>query len=236
MNSRPYYFAGKPLLTQQYSGFLKPYDIALYEDHPVTADRVRESIGGELQVCQSSNAFKKFRYPVYGNGCEMFTWPEYRVPLFTVYIPNENHLQQQDAGCYKVQRKDVVIQEVSVCGDSYTYSFYPSSYYTFFEKKAENETISGIRALFRDYAHPRFGLFISMHWNRHYTSLADVIVKEMPEKTQDAYDYLMGWRNKLTASDQTNLAGSMMRRLDFAIGKLIAEINKDNEPALRAKR
>jgi hypothetical protein len=236
VQNRPYYFVGGPLFTQSFDSYIKEYDTVTDKKHPITTSRLRGTVNhAELDVNESLEALEKFQTPFLGLGWEAFERSTYRTPIFTVFIPDSAHLQFQSPGCYKIQRKYVVIHDVKVCGESYIYAFYPSAYRALANTGSSDAIVTGIRNLFHDYSHPRFGLFLTLHWNRHYIALADQIVKEMPATMQEAYEYLRVHRRYLVKSDKTNLTGSFMRRLDYAIGQLITEMNKNNEPALQVK-
>jgi small GTP-binding protein len=82
------------------------------------------------------------------------------------------------------------------------------------------ELTQGIRQLFHDYAHPPLFAF---HPLRKHKARADVIAKNLPLDPVAAREYLEGQLEDLRNSviPKFDPAGSMARRLQYAIGKLI---------------
>lgn len=74
--------------------------------------------------------------------------------------------------------------------------------------------IEGIKALFRDYAHPPL---FSFHPNRHHKLTATNLVNSLPHDLTDALVHLQQTFNNLRLNPKFSLLGSMSRRLQYAI-------------------
>jgi hypothetical protein len=99
------------------------------------------------------------------------------------------------------------------------FSFYSdkASYRAFI---SEGHSPAAMAKLFHDYHSPRYGLFLTGHWNRHHHARAREIEARLSMEglTNDqAVDYLWQAQTKLLDEKNVNQLGSLLRRIDFAL-------------------
>ena len=83
--------------------------------------------------------------------------------------------------------------------------------------------LSHVLNLIKDYYAPKGGLFLTGHWNRHHITEAKKLYENIHNAAtqQQALDYLVAQRKQLMATGETNINGSLMRRLSYSIDTLV---------------
>lgn len=87
------------------------------------------------------------------------------------------------------------------------------------QNSCQNSVVEGVRALFRDYAHPPL---FSFHWNLHHKPLAKTIADHLPRDADSAFEYLQERLQELKGN--ANMNGLMVRRLNYAIAEIAGEL------------
>ncbi|MHB1948176.1 MAG: hypothetical protein ACYCQI_08690 [Gammaproteobacteria bacterium] len=101
----------------------------------------------------------------------------------------------------------------------------PKTYNAIFFEKENWSVIGAIRELFRDYHSPKF---FSCHW-RHHKQQAREITNALSRKITPAQvnELLFTIRAQVMTAPKTNISGSFVRRIDFALVKLRDTVGDD---------
>jgi len=197
---------------------------------PVTSKRLRSSFSHSNVTLYDTFELARNAIPSFDNDNEC----SYATAIYQVYLCDEGKISKTAEQHQTTPYSNVIFHKLSKfvvrCWSvSKCPTYYPRSYLSIFT--GNNETsplIYSIKILFNDYSHPKCGLFLTGHWNRHHTKLANTIVEGMPADPREAHAYLLDKReNLINVSKNLNLDGSFMRRMNFALAKLCehSEVN-----------
>jgi hypothetical protein len=205
-------------------------EIEILEDEPANiyldlATRVLTSMilpdsdmGSPLPPIKERNLYQNIILKItIKDGADIFMPDPLNTPDCLGILSNcQFHLMNNNENYSK--NNNVYLHSLNFRGITESPSFtYPDKYY-----QGSGDSLAQATNLIKDYYAPKFGLFLTGHWNRHHEAEAKELYEQIRNLDQNAaLEHLWKKRISLINSKTCNLEGSFFKRISYATQTLM---------------